>query len=559
MAKYDCSLDSVARKRLSLKVPYLAPHYRRWSGFHLGNALSRAVFTQLRQHGVDAGAIRDLSPRFQSAEQFVARNFAVRAHSFAERMPGMDADLICARLRENDEEIYSQVDALYTEANGHPIPVEGQESAQDLIETLCSVYCDPDGPFSHVVILFDELGRYLEYAAEKPQLAGDAALQQIFQGVQDNSTKVRFIGFIQYELKAYLKRFSGADLRQLQRYVTRFDAADKWYLSTNLETLFAHIIGKDEPILEQLWQQTGAEQQSRLTWQRMSRTLPGFGRFPVWSEPDRFTQVIARGCWPLHPLTVWFLTRLRDLVQSRSALTFIKEVIERIAGEDAQVNGRLRQVSAAELVVGNMLPELISAERETGGTVAETLQMLLEKFRGHLDNRQQRMLAGIAVVEKMRIGKQPRETADAMLGEAAALEPEVLPALLDSLSEFGAVEWNEDLGQYELLTDGASRGQFQQWLRTQRAAFKADGIRDLFVRRGMADIELNDIRPDFAQSREIATPDWFFEAQLVHVHAVENAIRGAFQQWQQATLPKDAKGRLLYLYLHSEDDAVLGR
>jgi len=33
------------------------------AGFHLGNALSRAVFTQLRQHGVDAGAIRDLSPR----------------------------------------------------------------------------------------------------------------------------------------------------------------------------------------------------------------------------------------------------------------------------------------------------------------------------------------------------------------------------------------------------------------------------------------------------------------------------------------------------------------
>jgi len=29
--QFHCSLYSVARKRLSLKVPYLAPHYRRWT------------------------------------------------------------------------------------------------------------------------------------------------------------------------------------------------------------------------------------------------------------------------------------------------------------------------------------------------------------------------------------------------------------------------------------------------------------------------------------------------------------------------------------------------
>ncbi|HRX61972.1 MAG TPA: hypothetical protein P5260_12280 [Candidatus Competibacter sp.] len=560
IARADAEIGkAVAQQVAMMAKPALVLPLDGMAGFHLGNALSRAVFEQLRRHGVDAGAIRDLSPRFQTAEQFVARNFSVRAVSFSEYLPGLDAEEICARLREHDEAAYTAVDAVYTEANGHPIPVEGQESAQELIETLCGVYCGPEGPFSHVVILFDELGRYLEYASEKPQLAGDYALQQIFQGVQDNSAKVRFIGFIQYELKAYLKRFSGVDLRQLQRYVTRFDAADKWYLSTNLETLFAHMIGKDEAILEPLWQQTGAERRSQLTWRRLSQVLPGFGRFPVWSKPERFAEVIARGCWPLHPFAVWFLTRQRDLVQSRSALTFIKEVIERIASESAQVDGRLRQVSAADLVVGSMLPELISAERETGGAIAETLQMLLEKLRGHLDARQQRLLAGVAVLEKTRIGKQPRETVDALLCEATALQAESLPALLDSLSELGAMEWNSDLGQYELLSEGATRGQFQQWLRAQQSGFKAEGIRNLFVRRGAADIELGDITPDFAQRREISTPDWFFEAQLAHANTVENAIRSAFEQWRQATLPKDAKGKLIYLYLHPDDEpAAIG-
>jgi hypothetical protein len=555
IAQSDAEIGkTVAQQVAEMKKPALVLPLDGMAGFHLGNALSRAVFVQLEYHGIDAEAIRDLSPRFQTADQFVERNFTVRADRFAARLPALDAAQIQVRLRQNDEEVYSAVDALYMEANGHHIPLEGQESAQDLIDTLCSAYCGKDGPFSHVVILFDELGRYLEYAAEKPQLAGDAALQQIFQGVQDNSDKVRFVGFIQYELKAYLKRFSGGDLRQLQRYVTRFDTADKWYLSTNLETIFAHMIGKNEAALAKLWKRTHAERKNEVTRQHLAKCLPGFARFPVWNDPERFARVIGQGCWPLHPFAVWFLTRQRDLVQSRSALTFIKDVIERISGDATEVDGRLRQVSAADLVVGSMLPELVAAERETGGVTAETLQTLLEKFRGHFNPQQQLVLAGVAVLEKTRIGKQTRQMADSLLCEAAALEATALPALLAALSELGAVEWNSDLGQYELLSDGATRGQFQQLLRAKQGGFNAAGIRDLFIRRGARDFELRSVTSDFAQKSEISTPDWLFEALLAHSGTVENVIHGAFQEWHQATLPKDAKGKLIYLYLHQDED-----
>lgn len=558
IARSDADIGEVVTQQVAqMTKPALVLPLDGMAGFHLGHALSRVVFAQLNYHGVDAEAIRELSPRFQTAAQFVERNFAVRADRFAARLPGMDVTQIETGLQQNDEQIYSAVDELYSEANGHPIPVEGQESAQELIDTLCSAYCGPDGPFSHVVILFDELGRYLEYAAEKPQLAGDAALQQIFQGVQDNSTRVRFVGFIQYELKAYLKRFSGGDLRQLQRYVTRFDASDKWYLSTNLETIFAHMIGKDEVALAKLWKKTHAEQQNRLTWQHLSQSLPGFSRFPVWNDPERFERIIGQGCWPLHPLAVWFLTRQRDLVQSRSALTFIKDVIERMSGEAAETNGRLRQVSAADLVLGSMLSELVAAERETGGVIAETLQSLLEKFAGHLNTSQRLVLAAVAVLEKTRIGKLPKTIADALLSEASALEPAVLPGILTELSELGAVEWNSDLGQYELLSDGATRGQFQQFLRTKQGEFKAAGIRDLFIRRGTTDFELAPIVSDFSQSREISTPDWFFEERLAHADTVEKSIQMAFQEWQQAISPKDAKGKVIYLYLHQDDDPVV--
>ncbi|WPL17371.1 hypothetical protein Thiowin_02378 [Thiorhodovibrio winogradskyi] len=539
-----------------LKHPVLVLCLDGMAGFHLGQALNAAVLARLAQYGLDAGAIRELSPRFQVAEQFVQRNYSLRTDAFSQRLPGLDLESIVARLREQDDTVYAEVDTLYAEANGMPIPATGQESAQDLINTLADVYCGADGPFAGVLILFDEFGRYLEYAAEKPRLAGDAALQQLYQGVQDNAAKVRFLGLIQYELKAYLRRFGSADLRHLQRYITRYDAAEKRYLSTNLETLFAHMIGKDAAV-ETLWQPTEAVRAQQLSWQRLSRALPGFDRLPVWADPQRFARVIVAGAWPLHPLATWFLTRQRDVVQSRSALTFIKDVIGAIASETAvQADGRPRQVSAAELVLHSLLPELIAAEQQTGSTVAETLQMLLEKFRAHLGDEERRVLAGTAVLEKMRVGKQTLAEADALLAEATALlEPSVKIALARLTDELGALEWNADLGQYELIADASTRGQFQHWLRARLAAVTAEQARQLFVARAAAVVsDLGDRETDFAQRRNIATPDWCFASQLAHRHSLAKALETAFADWKVAVGPRDPKGRLIFLYLHSEDD-----
>lgn len=242
-------------------------------------------------------------------------------------------------------------------------------------------------------------------------------------------------------------------------------------------------------------------------------------------------------------------------MQSRSALTFIKDVIERIADEEALTAGRLRQVSAAELALRSLLPEMIAAERETGATVAETLQGLLEKFQGHLNDAQRLALAGVAILEKMRVGRQTQPAMDQLLGEAAALDSVTLHTALQALSqELGAVEWNADLGQYELIADATTRGQFQQWLRRKQTGFTAEALRDLFLRRGAKDGELGNLDTDFHQSREIATREWGFAAQLAQVDTVESAIQRTFQAWRQAVLPRDLRGQLIDLYLHADDD-----
>lgn len=545
--------QDVTNKIRRLEKPVLILPLDGMANFHLGSALSRAAFQQLKLHGISSQALRDLSPRFQIAEQFVQRNYSIRIDQFIEKLPNLSENQICQQLRELDESTYSIVDSIYADANGRPIPVDGMESAQDLLDTLCRVYCAADGPFSHVLILFDEFGRYLEYAADKPNLAGDSTLQQIFQGVQDNSTKVRFVGFIQYELKAYLKRFGGSDLRQLQRYVTRFDTSEKFYLSSNLETIFAHMIGKDEEALKEIWYNNNGDNSAQMTWETMMDTLPGFNQLPLWGKQESFTQVIAKGCWPLHPLTVWFLTKLKDVVQSRSALTFIRDIVERSLDYDVNVGTRLRYISVAQLVLQNMLPELIAAEREAGGTTAEVLQYLLNKYQGHIELDQQFVLAAVAALEKMRISRKNVDQYNELLCEATGLSNDILLSCIELLSELGALEWNEDLGQYELLSDGTSRAQFQQWMRKQLESFTSDAVRDFFIRQAVTNLELSDIVTDFAQANEINTSEWYFEASYTNSHLLIKSLEIAFEEWENGKGPKEAKGKIIYLYLHPED------
>jgi hypothetical protein len=284
--------------------------------------------------------------------------------------------------------------------------------------------------------------------------------------------------------------------------------------------------------------------------------LPGFDRVSLWSDQERFARIIHRGCWPLHPLAVWFLTRQRDLVQQRSALAFVKDVVERLRDQPALVGGRLRQVAAADLVLDYMLPELEAAERDGSGTVAETLRTLLDRHAAHLDRPQRLVLAGIAVLEKTHVGRQPRDIVEALLEEATTLAAPAVCEALSALSSLGAAEWNSDLQRYELLSEGASRGQFEHWLRTQRQAMGADDVRQLFVRRGVADCPIGDVRPDFDKVHDIRTQDWYFEARPAHVGIVANLIGQTFDEWRKATLPTDAKGKLIYLYLHEDDDAL---
>lgn len=525
--------------------------------FNLGNALSRAVYRSLKEEAIDDGVLRELSPRFEDAANFVNRNYSVRSNEFAEHFGLQTQANIIASLRERDEQTFALVDEIYLVANGAHIPLEGRESAQDLISVFCESYCGVNGPFSRLVIVFDEFGRFLEYVAERPALAGDSALQQIFQGVQDNAGCAHFVGFIQYELKAYLARLGSRDAMHIQKYITRFDVAKKYYLSSNLETIIAHLLDKSGLVkLEAAFDRQLA--QSRKLHVLMAALLPGLKQLPVWSDPVEFERVIVQGCWPLHPLATWFLTRQQDIVQSRSAITFVKNAIGAYAGQDALVDERPMQIPASAIVAGEMLNEMLAAERANGGVSVDNLVATISKYDAQLSEADRSLLTAVTAAKKMRVITGMRTMYDELLAEFIGLGSDECQSSIARLElELGVLAWSKELQQYEIVTDAATRGQYQKELR-KKLTQNHHAVRDIFLGRSKAwtDDLLQDIHPSFSQEADIPTLEWSFTSQLATDKTIANTLKIAFTDWWQATKPDQPKGQVIYCYVETDTDMV---
>src|SRR5680860_1507727 len=551
--------DSTVGTRFSdalqrLSKPVLTVPLDGMTNFNLGSEVAKTIILRLREAGCDITDVEELSPRFQSAENFVARNFEIRKAEFDSLLPSLSPDDVIERLKEHDEEVYSAVDQIFENANGAHIPVEGRESIQDLIATVTSVYCGKNGAFSGLLILFDEFGRFLEYAAEQPHLAGDSALQQLFQGVQDSEGRGRFLGFIQYDLKAYVSRLDRRDLMHLQRYITRFEASEKSYLSTNLETLFAHILEKQRPDFVEKSVATGSD--LTRTHYLFRQALPQSEGLPVWGEVEQFRDVICRGCWPLNPLAVWFLTRQQDVVQSRSALNIVKDAIDRINDKPAIGEGNgVVSISAAELLLTGMLTEFVAAEQARGGTIAETLQAILEERGAHLKQNDKRVLAGAAVLLKLRVRLPRKDDYEEFLALAAGLNASDTRQSLDySVNDLGVMEWNDDFGQYELIQDAATRGQFAKLLRSRCADPAAKDLGALFINYGRVLCNLGEVDPGFASTHQITTQDWRFSPIFASSSTLSSSVATAFRDWRYASEVNEPKGRAIYMYLAADED-----
>lgn len=537
------------------------------SEFPLVSEILRRAIDALRADGLDSTPVENVRPRFARLASLIENLNQQRTQKICLEAGKSDLQSLVAALREEQDEATYKAAVLYLEQEGIPFEIGQSGSLPELFQLLVEMYCGIDKPYKNIVILFDEFGKYLEFAIGKPYIAGTNALQELFESVQRNDTSICFVGFIQFELKAYLQRLNAEYRNEAQRYITRYDNAEKVYLSTNLETLIANLIEKtDRDYIDEHFASI-ADSTIETTHYYLRHFFPASQNSTAWQEQGIFSRVICRGCWPLSPFALWVIYSLATesrFLQGRSALSLLKELFVSLADKPTDSLPR-GGIPASSLLTSGLREELLSSEKSGNqGAITYALESVLNRHAERLSESSIAILKAIVIAAKLIMKADDRADAVKGLGWLCGLSPDVVQKELAYLQfESNIIEWDESLCCFDILSDAIPKTQFISFLHQRRLNEYDDHKQaKLFVNAiaKLTDKLAQDIETDFGELHAIKTREWRFTPQKTHIDFVAPVLNEILATWPQRTGHDEAKGTILFCYAGHEmalEDAMI--
>lgn len=534
--------------------PYIVVAINGMQDFDLCGEIIRQVLFVLKQHSLDTTVLENLRPRFNSAIKFTESFFLSLKEDFEERFgKGCKMEDIINRLKYQDEDTFTNVSYIYEQKMGSPIHAVGQESIHDFIRITKETYCGPGKPFSGTFILFDEFGRYMEFAVQRPHIAGSGALQQLFEAVQANGDRVFLLCFIQYELKAYISRVAPELREDLNRYVTRYDSVHKVRLSTNLETLMANLLEKKNP--DEIDRQLSNMDMSVDTMQMtMKSCFPDIKNHALWLDENRFRQVIFKGCWPLHPLSTWVLYKLTSVgksLQQRSAFSLLADVYDAFKQVEFTPGRTIRPV---DICGEALINEFLASERYgQQGATAQSYMSVLKKYQHELTPSEKVVLKAVLLAAKTGVKVGSKEDYLQVLAMFGGIEDEELVHAVHMLEyEYAVLEWNDLLNQYEIAGDAVPRRAFLDNLKAKVSEIDSQKRALIFRQNYKKWFQIETYPTDFGPQNNISTREWNYKVYFTDVSMLGGQIDYALGTWRDANGVDEEKGQLIYCFVGAE-------
>lgn len=533
--------------------------------FNLHSEILSAAQKSLKLYGLADDNLRKLNRAIETAEMFFERN-AKSAIGIFEKSAGdigwlEKGEILEKRIREellSNDEAFDIVNRTYAEINGQEIRWDEGLSASTILDMLVSEYCGMNGKFDHVIILFDEFGRYLEYASGvNAAKSGDSALQQIFESVQNADGVLQVINFIQSDIKTYLQRVD--QTKNISRYIGRYDGSDKYYISSNLETVFANLIQrKDKAVFNDTvikWQK-GNETFWKTSFDQLNKWLITKG---MWKDYKLFRKVVVEGIYPMHPLSTFMLTQLSDYLQNRSSLTLISQYIQDLS--DVEMGETPFLIMPEYLMRGDLYVEMLAAEQDGKQPSQQCIRYdnILRKFGDKLSERSLTVLRANLILRILRFRTTDYEDAKKALSFASGLEIKEIEEELNWLeNEYAVLGFDDHAGCFDFMEESNGAHDFKVLKKRMIASanITASYINTLKIQEiaGVLDIQTT----NFGTTHKITTNEWQFKQALYPIEEFTEARADAYiADWKAATSSIAAKGQLVWLYINKNTGSEL--
>jgi hypothetical protein len=529
--------------------------------FNLNNEILKNASRTLELFGLDNSIFKDMTLAYETAYKFLQTTFDSFKNSYMyyaskyakyKRASEIEIKNLLGTSVFDDNEAYEIINEVYKEVTGNYIKWEEGISAATVLTKLHNTYVKEKKLFKNVVIIFDEFGRYLEYAAAHPNLAGESAIQQIFESVQNCKPSMIFIGFIQSDLSAYLSRVSN---QNIARYVGRYENSDKYYLSSNLETVLANLVKKKnsnaEVIIDNIFNNTMKNYSSRL-FENMNRWISESSSKSVWSNKNLFNNTIVRGCYPIHPMTVSLLSSLSTWMQQRSSLSFVGEIFSQYDNEVISQEC-IPYIYPTSIINSRLFNELINAEEKgrQQGQYCTLFNEVLSNFNEKLTEDDKNVLRAILIINISKYKTfDKNDNISALVYNTGILKNEVVNIIKNLENQLGIIYFDETINRYAFMTESNSKVDFNREFVRKRLRIHSEGLFTTIDEEIKRELKLDCIEETaFGIMHDITTGEWSFNKSIIEIEEFDNRYAiDLKRRFREAIHPDSPKGNIIFLY-----------
>jgi hypothetical protein len=186
-------------------------------------------------------------------------------------------------------------------------PVEG------LLKLHECVSAHEDGIVGTLVVI-DELGKLLEFAAKNPDRSDVYALQELAETVSRTSAPMLLLGVLHQDFSAYAQGLPARERQEWEKIRGRFE-----------DILFDEPADQMLRLLARAVESDGPSGPGELAWKQTFQAMQRVGALPRGLNKTEATELLKR-CWPLHPATAVVLGSVfkRYGQNERSAFSFVQ-------------------------------------------------------------------------------------------------------------------------------------------------------------------------------------------------------------------------------------------
>lgn len=530
--------------------------------FDLRQAFLEVVRKTLEKEGITGTKAQRLVDRPLEFLQQVISNSEEKSKAEAWLQPqGYDLAGLVNKLLANDVSVVPIVRQLCEEIRYVTPDFSPHVDIKDVLDELITTYCKgANAPYQGILIIFDELHKYLQQWASDPIGSGNAALQSLTEMCENNKTTLSLLCL---SIRRPLTFTPSKNQEDYKLLASRLELTNSTYEpAASLELVLKNLIQQKEETSD--WQafyakhQNTLQAESRAVYQERTHSYYASHQ---WDEHDFYTKV-GVGCFPLHPLTTYLLCNL-NFTQGRRILQFVDAdrhgIAKFIQDQPTEINNGklnfLRPVALVDAFEENFANPDANTEYiglygnyKTAVTKLKAIQNVdLEEFL-----ILKALFLFYASVDKLTPG--PHSEILAMM--TGLVSPRVRQ-LLRKLNAERRVIYPDSTGEtYDFFRDGADPDSLRQKLKEATASASADI--NLVITHCQNEItsyiNVKTIPRRFITENRLREENWYFENRVVSATTLLNKIKNV--AWFKDLEDSDAKGRVVYVLAETSEEIV---